>query len=188
MVPYVCASPLFDDISLCLHTNIEAMGVTDGWGHWAHLGDSQVLPLLNRTGLLNSDTLPYFLSPDKRLFEEFLCSLSKRYQSRKHFFQELFQKVPTNSSLPQACELRSQKRRHSWVLQGHWQASCPEFMHGLQAEERTTFLPTGFTVACPPISTSLKNQKQKTRQKICYSQSRPGTLETWAYSGKQPDG
>lgn len=183
MVPYICVSLPFDDISLCLHTNIEAMGVTD-------VEDAELTWVTAKFCPYSTEQaywIPPF--PRQRLFEEFLCSLSKRYQSRKHFFQELFQKVPTNSSLPQACESRSQKRRHSWVLQGHWQASCPEFMHGLQAEERTTFLPTGFTAACPPISTSpLKNQKQKTRQKICYSQSRPGTLDTWTYSGKQPDG
>lgn len=30
-MPYTCVSLPYDDIALCLRTNIEAMGVTDGW-------------------------------------------------------------------------------------------------------------------------------------------------------------
>lgn len=119
---------------------IEAKGVTDGW-YRAHLDDSQVLPLLNRrTGLLNSDTLPSLLSPNKTLFEEFPCSPSKWEQSRKTFLsQKLFQKVPIKLRLPEERKSSSQEKEE-------WLPGSAGHRRGfLMAEERTAFLLLGIS-------------------------------------------
>lgn len=53
----------------------------------------------------------------------------------------------------------------------------------LRAEERTEFLPAGLT---GPALQVLHSQRQN--KKSAPQNSRPGTLETLAYSGKRPDG
>lgn len=71
---------------------------------------SQVLPLHNRTGLLNSDTLLTLFSPNKRLFEEFPCSLSKWYQLQITFFSEVFPEHSNKAKSPTGVESRSQEK------------------------------------------------------------------------------
>lgn len=135
---------------------------------------------------------PFPPFPKQRLFEKFPCSLSKWYQhqKKKAFLSKAFPECSDQAKSPKrVCQgVRERGESYCWAPHWHQHGWSPGFLGTLppppQAKERTTFLPMELIASFGPTPTSpLKN-----KNKSSCSESRPATLETLAYAGKQPDG
>lgn len=119
------------------------------------------------------------------LFSKQMISAPKK----KAFLSKAFPECSDQAKSPKrVCQgVRERGESYCWAPHWHQHGWSPGFLGTLPPPpqaERTTFLPMELIASFSPTPTSpLKN-----KNKSSCSESRPATLETLAYAGKQPDG